>query len=152
MTFPKGLDSVALEALEEIRHTIICQWTLQHDSSHGSWTPERAHFHKHCSLCPKTCKGDPSTIRLLYATRCSSGDSIHALFLLSERGSKQWRSKFVSYKDLCCWEYRTRNYRSLNPSLADAGNHKAGTLISEIYQQYLPPILPKPWFPPNILC
>lgn len=32
--------STALEALWEIRHTIIYQWTLQHDSSHGYGTQD----------------------------------------------------------------------------------------------------------------
>lgn len=40
MAFLKVLSSAALEALQEIRHTIICQWTLQHDSSHGYRTQD----------------------------------------------------------------------------------------------------------------
>lgn len=40
MAFLKGLSSAALEALQEIRHTIICQWISQHDSSHGYRTQD----------------------------------------------------------------------------------------------------------------
>jgi len=68
VTFLKVLDSGALEALQEIRHTIMCQWTLQHDSSHGYRIQEIAHFSKYYTPGLKTCKGDPSTIRLLYAS------------------------------------------------------------------------------------
>lgn len=148
MAFLKVLDSAALEALWEIRHTIICQWTLQHDSSHGYRAQEIAHFSKHCNLCLKTCKGDPSTIRLLYASLAYYW-TFHICPFSGLRKAHHAMKIGAYHKDQCCWEYRTRKDRSFNPSLAVWGNHKAGSLVSRIYQQYLPLTLPKPWSPPR---